>query len=1065
MAPRGSSGRRRCGIPLAAAAGALLLLLAAPLGSHAVDAATKHRRTTQPPFWYYKCLPIYNFLTNLGAEGVLWSEQAGNSTGCCGYDESTLTATRRITCTEDLQLQSLTWTGDSLRGNLEDSPITADFLSDNFTSIDLSDNPGLSGPFPRWMMDLRTLQSVVLSGTNISGQLPRLDRGWLNLTTLTLSDTEITGYLPALPSTLQECSFPTQQMCYYPTASWTPSTPLQCLSNLVACSGNPPVDKEPPPLPPVLSPHMEEVDEPYVGFKTPAEQCKLLKQWLVFHGEDEKGLWNDTAGCCPFWRDGILPNREVSCLAWGITFLAWKADPPLKGDINLPANTLSELKGLRNVGFPNQRLSGGFPVWATQINDLFGINLENNSLSGPVLSMLQNGYFNGINLAGNNFSGPIPQMQVRDSIYGNSASGYGFCRLSPENNNLCWEFDTAFYDSHCVESNPNIPVCGDNSTTTPPEPPPTGPTNYTCIRSCADQRHYINVRLLSQPNGRIQCSGPNVTACSWYTDSNCTRLAPNEPAPVTDQGMICGQAEAGWCAVAASVLLAGEPPVTECGALGPWKCVRSCTEPGYVKARTVGELVEGGTVQCQGPNAEECSWYSNSACTVLAPGQVMPEASGEEGYVCDQLSTGWCEEAALAVFANETITTCPTASATASATASRTPTETASGTASQTAGTTTLSRTATATPTSVFPEPPPRPPLLPDGARAADLPKGSEVRLSSDSAGSISCSGSVCTMNPSARGTFRVDCPSGRAPMCNVMDLMSITEPGKCLAVDAGTRNVAASYLPFWTIYNQSSTAGSQNTKVINSNLEVRDGCLLLPTSTGSAPGNVVRVGPCEDAQASAWSVTANGLATPTPTPLPPPSSSANIGAIVGGVIGGIAAVGLIGGGGYYLYRRNQSPAAQAAKGGHGDTELQSLTAKPADFNSPATPNVTNGAVGYQAINGKSAAVAPSAPPYPGAIDTGSFAATAAAATVPSTPVSSSIPQSKEPLLAALVDKNAVAIQPYKRQHEDELSLAVGDKVLILTSHDDGWGRVRRMVSDPGMEEEGMVPLSFLSLQ
>jgi hypothetical protein len=346
---------------------------------------------------------------------------------------------RKIICDNTTgATEALIWTGDALAGDLgERSPLG--YTNNAIKILDFSDNPRLGGSLPSWLANLQTLENLNLARTNISGQLPRLDRDWDKVTSLNLVDTQLTGYVPALPGNIADCEMPRDRLCFYPDASWTDASSPACLRDIQACSGNPPNDKTPPPLPQTLAPHMEDVDPPYSpdAIRSIEDQCRLFKEWLVFHGENASLLWTDSDTCCPYWRDSNMPEREVTCLPWGISYISWTPKTwSLTGDINLPENTMSELKGLRNFNFPGQKLTGGFPVWATQITDLFGFNVANNSLSGPVLSMLQNGYFSAMMIENNNFSGPLPQLQVRKSGYGSEESGYGVCILQGGNSGL-----------------------------------------------------------------------------------------------------------------------------------------------------------------------------------------------------------------------------------------------------------------------------------------------------------------------------------------------------------------------------------------------------------------------------------------------------------------------------------------------------------------------------------------------------------------------------------------------------------------------------------------------------
>jgi hypothetical protein len=76
-------------------------------------------------------------------------------------------------------------------------------------------------------------------------------------------------------------------------------------------------------------------------------------------------------------------------------------------------------------------------------------------------------------------------------------------------------------------------------------PPSSAP--YKCIQSCdaQDLNHYVLARTTPRWSPSFsgctpQCAGPDMNRCSWYLDSQCTQLAPNEPAPVVDKNDVNG---------------------------------------------------------------------------------------------------------------------------------------------------------------------------------------------------------------------------------------------------------------------------------------------------------------------------------------------------------------------------------------------------------------------------------------------------------------------------------------------------------------------------------------------
>jgi len=97
-----------------------------------------------------------------------------------------------------------------------------------------------------------------------------------------------------------------------------------------------------------------------------------------------------------------------------------------------------------------------------------------------------------------------------------------------------------------------------------------------------------------------------------------------------------------------------------------------------ILVRSVGKQVDGGTVMCQGPDLNKCSWFQGGTeCKTIASGEPAVDPSGEIGFYCSQLEAGWCKQASDNVF--EGIKECPS-TATSTVVPSGTATQTATGT-------------------------------------------------------------------------------------------------------------------------------------------------------------------------------------------------------------------------------------------------------------------------------------------------------------------------------------------------------------------------------------------------
>jgi hypothetical protein len=72
-------------------------------------------------------------------------------------------------------------------------------------------------------------------------------------------------------------------------------------------------------------------------------------------------------------------------------------------------------------------------------------------------------------------------------------------------------------------------------------------------------------------------------------------------------------------------------------------CMRSCGDKAnYLLVRKIvsREGREAG-IQCIGPDASKCAWFTEDKCTVVAEGEAGPDPSYDNGFVCDQTIAGW----------------------------------------------------------------------------------------------------------------------------------------------------------------------------------------------------------------------------------------------------------------------------------------------------------------------------------------------------------------------------------------------------------------------------------------
>lgn len=132
---------------------------------------------------------------------------------------------------------------------------------------------------------------------------------------------------------------------------------------------------------------------------------------------------------------------------------------------------------------------------------------------------------------------------------------------------------------------------------------------WICVTSCLDKGNSIKIRRLTSPDGSlnlIMCQGPNDTSCSWYSDSKCTSIAPNEYAPSAsgEEGVVCTQTTEGWCKV--GLLAASGGTVPSCG-----------TNTGLVTPTATASVTDSGTKPSQGSKPSGGSKQTVVLCNMI----------------------------------------------------------------------------------------------------------------------------------------------------------------------------------------------------------------------------------------------------------------------------------------------------------------------------------------------------------------------------------------------------------------------------------------------------------------
>lgn len=77
---------------------------------------------------------------------------------------------------------------------------------------------------------------------------------------------------------------------------------------------------------------------------------------------------------------------------------------------------------------------------------------------------------------------------------------------------------------------------------------------WACIKIPEDKSNFVMARLGC--NGTVQCLGPDVSKCSWFSRPYCDVVAPGEfePDASSKVGMVCDEVDRGWCKTAHDAL-------------------------------------------------------------------------------------------------------------------------------------------------------------------------------------------------------------------------------------------------------------------------------------------------------------------------------------------------------------------------------------------------------------------------------------------------------------------------------------------------------------------------------
>lgn len=189
---------------------------------------------------------------------------------------------------------------------------------------------------------------------------------------------------------------------------------------------------------------------------------------------------------------------------------------------------------------------------------------------------------------------------------------------------------------------------------------------WTCIPLCvADQPNLsILARRFSKTGFDLhtQCKGPNMTSCSYFSDTACTLLAPGsaEPDNVNESGEICKQDLIGWCGTVQRYL--GTQFFSLVSNFGctytRYACIAAC-EPLVGNQRYFyAWQAPDGRISCLGNDTNSC-WSSSFGCWV---DNVYKLFAGATGRTCDNGTEGgnpgWCKDAADA-FRGDRGSNCP----------------------------------------------------------------------------------------------------------------------------------------------------------------------------------------------------------------------------------------------------------------------------------------------------------------------------------------------------------------------------------------------------------------------
>lgn len=175
---------------------------------------------------------------------------------------------------------------------------------------------------------------------------------------------------------------------------------------------------------------------------------------------------------------------------------------------------------------------------------------------------------------------------------------------------------------------------------------------WNCVSTCTDE-NYLLIRSaainasFSDSVSVVQCKGPDMSSCSYFSDPNCTTLVPGQPPPdsINESGALCNVTVPPlWCNIAQRYFHVYPPTIaTRYGCnFTRYQCIEACSRAGEAE-RFINVWLGPEGISCLGNETiGDCIWEKWPSC---GNGDYF-QYGNAVGPLCTDESTGWCKDAA-----------------------------------------------------------------------------------------------------------------------------------------------------------------------------------------------------------------------------------------------------------------------------------------------------------------------------------------------------------------------------------------------------------------------------------